>query len=108
VGRLWEQVRPTVSARVFTRFQLASTALTVTLKGVPAACGLGVPVLPVGVPGAAVSPGTGNWSLLKTAELTENAVLTALLKPLEVAVSCLPVPAVSIWRSVKAIVPLPA
>ena len=43
-----------------TRFQLASTALTVTLKAVPAVCGSGVPVLPLAVPGAAVSPGTSS------------------------------------------------
>jgi hypothetical protein len=49
---------PTWSATVLIRFQFASTALTVTLNGVPATCALGVPVLPVGVPGAAVSPGT--------------------------------------------------
>src|SRR5882724_2107414 len=83
VALLSEEVRLTVSAMVLTRFQLASTALTVTLNGVPAACGLGVPILPLAVPGAAVSPGTSNWSLLKTAELTANVALTALLKPLE-------------------------
>ena len=40
-------------------FQLASTAFTVMPLGmaVPAVCAVGVPVLPVGVPGAAVSPG---------------------------------------------------
>src|SRR5438034_7090842 len=52
-----EEVMPTMSEMVLIRFQLASTALTVTLNGVPAACGLGVPVLPLAVPGAAVSPG---------------------------------------------------
>ena len=41
-----------------TRFQFASTALTVTVNGVPAVSADGVPVLPVPVPGAAVSPGT--------------------------------------------------
>ena len=40
------EVMPTVSVEV-TGFQLASTALTVTLKAVPAVCALGVPVLPV-------------------------------------------------------------
>ena len=40
-----------------TRFQLASTALTVTVTGEPAVWVSGVPVLPVVVPGAAVSPG---------------------------------------------------
>src|SRR5437867_8977792 len=60
-----EELSPTVSAMVLTRFQFTSTALTVTLKGVPAACAVGVPVLPPGVPGKAVSPGTNNWSLVK-------------------------------------------
>src|SRR5438034_4204889 len=53
-----EEVILTVSVGVLTGFQLASTALTVTLKDVPAVCGVGVPVLPLPVPGAAVSPGT--------------------------------------------------
>jgi hypothetical protein len=52
-----EEVIPTVSVTVVTVFQLASTALTVTLNGVPEVCAVGVPVLPVAVPGAAVSPG---------------------------------------------------
>ena len=43
---------------VLIKFQLASTALTVATKAVPAVCGTGVPVFPVGVPGAAVSPGS--------------------------------------------------
>ena len=43
-----------------TTFQFASTALTVTLKEPPAVCADGVPVLPVAVPGAAVSPGAGS------------------------------------------------
>src|ERR1043166_7482826 len=66
-----EEVMPTLSEMVSTTFQLASTAFTVTLKGVPAACGLGVPVLPEAVPGAAVSPGTSNWSLLNAPPPTE-------------------------------------
>ena len=41
-----------------TLFQLASTALTVTLNGTPAFCAVGVAaVLPVAVPAAATSPG---------------------------------------------------
>src|SRR4051812_35907495 len=51
------EVIPTVSVEV-TTFQLASTALTVTLKLEPAVCADGLPVLPVALPGAAVSPGT--------------------------------------------------
>src|SRR5438128_1154706 len=58
------QVMPTVWV-LLTKFQFASTALTVTLKAVPALCALGVPVLPLAVPGAAVSPGTSNCSLAK-------------------------------------------
>src|SRR5439155_726749 len=53
-------VMPTVSVTVLTRFQLASTALTATLKAAPAVCAEGAPVLPVGVPGAVVSPGASN------------------------------------------------
>ena len=48
---------PTVSVEV-TGFQFASTALTVTLNVAPAVCAYGVPVLPVALPGAAVSPGS--------------------------------------------------
>src|SRR5438477_628346 len=55
---------------VLTRFQLASTALTVTLKAAPAVWALGAPVLPVGEPGDAVSPGTRSWSLVKAPALT--------------------------------------
>ena len=66
-----------------------------------------MPVLPLAVPGAAVSPGTSNWSLLKKG-LTPKLALTAFVMPLAVAVSCLPVPRASIWRSVKVAVPLPA
>ena len=50
-------VSVTVSVTLVTMFQLASTALTVTLKAVPAVCAEGEPVLPLAVPGAAVSPG---------------------------------------------------
>src|SRR5689334_5826709 len=55
----------TVSAAVLTRFQLESTALTVKLNAEPALRVVGAPVLPVAVPGAAVSPGTSSWSLTK-------------------------------------------
>src|SRR5438874_5166135 len=41
-----------------TSAQEASHAFTVMKKGTPAVCGLGVPVLPDGVPEAAVSPGS--------------------------------------------------
>src|SRR5258708_10233025 len=64
-----------VSPTLLTRFQLASTALTVTLRGVPAVWANGVPSLPVVVPGAAVSPGVSNCSLAKVLALTEMAGL---------------------------------
>src|SRR6266850_227453 len=56
---------PTVSVTLVTRFQLASTALTVTLNALPAVSTLGVPLLPLALPGSAVSPGTNNCNLLK-------------------------------------------
>src|SRR5262249_35315633 len=45
-----------------TRVQVASHALTVTRKGIPAVWGDGAPVLPEGVPGAADSPGSNTCS----------------------------------------------
>ena len=65
-----------------------------------------MPVFPLAVPGAAISPGTSIWSLLKTARTPKDA-LTALLKPVALAVICL-VPIVSICRLVKLTRPLPA
>ena len=53
-----------------TRFQFASTAFTVTLNWTFVDWLEGVPVLPVPVPGAAVSPGASNSSLAKPAALT--------------------------------------
>src|SRR6266536_4329099 len=63
------EVMPTVWV-LPTRFQLASTALTVTLNAVPAARAVGVPLLPVAVPGAAVSPGTSNCNFTNAAAFT--------------------------------------
>src|SRR5262249_41739483 len=60
---LSDEVKPTVLVTVFTRFQFASTALTVTLKAVPAVWAVGAPVLPVALPGEAVSPGARTCSL---------------------------------------------
>src|SRR2546426_12160888 len=54
-------VMPTVSFTVLTTFPLWSTALTVTLNAVPAVCAVGVPVLPLAVPGAAGCPGARGW-----------------------------------------------
>jgi hypothetical protein len=56
----------TRSLAVETRFQFASTALTVRLKAVPAVRPPGTPVLPPVVPGAALSPGARICSLLNT------------------------------------------
>ena len=67
----------TVSLTLLTRFQFASTALTVMLKALPAVRALGVPPLPEAVPGAAVSPGTRSWSFTNAAGLTVSADETA-------------------------------
>src|SRR5688572_9182324 len=73
------EVIPTKSVTLFTTFQLASTALTVTLKGPSTDWAMGVPVLPLAVPGAALSPGTSSWSLVKgptpTATLPERKLV---------------------------------
>ncbi len=53
-----EELIATVSVALVIWFQFASTAFTVTVNGLAAVCTLGVPVLPVALPGAAVSPGT--------------------------------------------------
>ena len=82
------EVIATVSL-VFTTFQLASTALTVTLKGVLAVCAEGVPVLPLAEPGAAVSPGTNSWNFASAAGLTVTAEL--VLRVLELSVTSLAV-----------------
>src|SRR5215813_3755559 len=72
----------TVSVTFVRRFQLASTALTVTLNAVPATWPLGVPVLPLAVPGAAVSPGTSNCNLLNAPGLTTTTDEVAEFNPL--------------------------
>src|SRR5438552_314573 len=82
VAALSVEVIPTVLVTVLTTFQLASTALTVTVKAVPAVRAVGAPVLPVAVPGAAVSPGTSNWSFTTAPALTVMAGLVlAVLVP---------------------------
>src|SRR5437667_7856151 len=78
------EVMPTESV-LLTTFQLASTALTVTLKATPAVRAVGVPVLPVAVPGAAVSPGASNCSFTNAPAATVSSWL-ALLRPLLAAV----------------------
>ena len=80
-----------------TTFQLASTALTVTLKDVPAVCAAGVPVFPVAVPGAAVSPGTSIWSFENEPAFTVKGLLVPEARepdpPVFVAVILTPVSA---------------
>src|SRR5947207_2102506 len=76
------EVIPAVSLTVLTKFQLASTALTVTEKAVPAVRAVGAPVLPLAEPGAAVSPGTNSCSLVEEAAFTVMAgVVLAVLLP---------------------------
>src|ERR1041385_8275838 len=53
------------SDAVLIGFQLASTALTVTLNELPAVCAIGVPVFPVALPATAVSPGNRTCNLAK-------------------------------------------
>ena len=72
---------PTLSVVVLTIFQLASTALTVTLKAVSGDWTLGVPVLPLAVPGAAVSPGANTCNWMNGPALSTTAEETVLLKP---------------------------
>src|SRR5262249_18576502 len=66
---------------VLIKFQFASTALTVTLKAVPAFCTVGVPLLPVAEPGAAVSPGANTCNFAKAPTLTviEGLVFAVLV-----------------------------
>src|SRR5437867_267213 len=59
------EVIPTVCVELMT-FQFASTAFTVTVNATPAVRAVGVPVFPLTVPGAAVSPGTSSCSFVNT------------------------------------------
>src|SRR5215471_9473496 len=52
----------TVFVTEVTRVQVLSQAFTVIVNGTPTVCARGSPVLPEGVPGAAVSPGSSTWS----------------------------------------------
>src|ERR1051325_4527266 len=70
-----EQVMPTASVTLVSAFQQASTALTVTLNDAPAVCADGVPVLPLALPGEAVSPGTSNCNFANAPTPTEIAGL---------------------------------
>src|SRR6266568_895034 len=94
------EVNATVSVAVVATFQFASTALTVTLNGVPAVRAVGVPVLPVVVPGAAVSPGIRICSLVNAPELTvmEGLVLAVLVPSVISVAVIVQLPAVLLVR----------
>ena len=79
IGSLEE--RRTESAIELTRFQFASTAFTVVLNATPAVRAAGVPVFPLAVPGAAVSPGTRSWSFVKAPAFTVNVLLVPFAVP---------------------------
>src|SRR5713226_9123999 len=70
----------TVGVAVVT-FLFASTALTVTLKAVPAVSAVGVPVLPVLVPAAAVSPGNKSCNFVNTPAATGMGALLLVVIP---------------------------
>ena len=80
VALVVEEVIPTVSLMLVSTFQLASTALTVTLNVVATICATGVPVLPLAVPAAALSPGANSCSLANGPVLTRTFDEIALLK----------------------------
>src|SRR5438552_6958755 len=70
---------------VFTTFQFASTAFTVTLNAVPAVSAVGALVFPLPEPGAALSPGDKTCNLANapgfavTAELVLGAFVLSLM-----------------------------
>ncbi len=81
--------------------------MTVTLKGVAALSELGVPLLPLLVPGAAASPGASSCNLLKAPGLTTTLAEVAAARPL-LAKSMLMVVATLCERLVKLTTPLTA
>ena len=112
VALLSEEESATVSVAVLIMFQLASTALTVTLNALPEFSEVGVPVLPLVVPGAAVSPGAKICNLAKAptftvmaglvlpgiaACVTSEAVTVALPAVLSVTLN-MPLPLALAWR----------
>src|SRR5256885_1336619 len=74
-----EALRPTVSVTFVIRFQLASTARTVTENDAPAVCEVGDPVLPLAVPGAAISPGKRSCKREKAPPFTVIAGVVLLV-----------------------------
>src|SRR5712691_6814361 len=99
-----DEVNPTVSVTEPTRFQLASTALTVTLNGASAVSAVGVPVLPVAVPGEAVSPGINSCSFAKAPAFTVTLAVVYPVNPVALAVM-VRVPAVLKVKLDRAAVP---
>src|SRR3954454_16998895 len=79
-----------------TRFQFASTALTVTLKLEPAVCALGALVFPVALPGEAVSPGISSCSFANAPALivVDGLVLAVFDPSLESVAVTVALPAV--------------
>ena len=59
-----DEVTATVGVAEVTRFQFTSTTRAVALTEAPAVTGVGDPLLPLTVPGAADSPGRSTWSLV--------------------------------------------
>ena len=72
----------------------------------PAVCAVGVPVLPVAVPGAAVSPGISNCSFVNAPTLTvvEGLVLAVLLPSVTSVAVTVALPAV-LKVTLKVLVP---
>ena len=79
-----------------TTFQFASTALTVTENDVPAVRADGDPVLPVALPGEAVSPGVSSCSFANAPALTviDGEVLAVFVPSLMSVAVSVGVPAV--------------
>lgn len=73
------EVSASVSATVLTRFQFASAAFTVKLNAVPAICVVGLPVLPLALPGAADSPGTKICSFTNGPALTVSTCVAEVI-----------------------------
>src|SRR5258708_7272243 len=107
VAMLSLEVIATVSPAELIRFQLASTALTVTLKAAARFWLNGVPVLPVALPGAGVSPVTNNCSLAKTPAftVTSGLVLAVMLACVASEAVTVAVPAV-LSVTLKLLLPL--
>src|SRR5437879_13537 len=95
---LSEEVIPTMSVTFVIRFQLASTALTVTVNAVPAVWAAGEPALPVEAPGAAVSPGPRICNLLKAPTTTGIDALVLAVIPACVESEAITVAAPAVLR----------